>query len=287
MVLWLPFDETNGSLSANLESPTNLGVQINQPKALLGSYVANSLLFNGTNYVKVGDYSGIEIGTNDLTIDAWVYHTPPANGWTNAVILDKFAAALGNGYGLYYLFGNNAPNGLLFEASGTGYTTFGTPLISDNQWHFIAVSMSRNANPPRGFFYIDGVVAGTFAPAPVNLSNTNALWVGASHLGGLYPWTGGLDEVEVFNRALSANELFEIYSANTAGKCKPCCYLYELTIGKVSPTSIEVNWGGCGTLLYSTNLFGPWNPVPNPASPYMVTIPGTSNVFYRLECPSP
>jgi hypothetical protein len=35
------------------------------------------------------------------------------------------------------------------------------------------------------------------------------------------PWIGALDEVEVYNRALSTNELNAIYSAGTAGKCKP------------------------------------------------------------------
>jgi hypothetical protein len=284
MVMWLPFDETNGIISANLCSATNPGVQINHPLSWPGAYVANSLLFNGANYVTVQDYPSIEIGTNGLTIDAWVYHTPPANGWTNAAIVDKFAVAAGNGYGLYYLFGTNAPNELLFEASGAGYAVLNTPPISDNQWHFIAVTMNQSVTPPQGVFYVDGVVAGTFTPTRVNFSNTNALWVGASHLASFYPWTGGLDEVEVFNRALSANELFELYSANAAGKCKACCYLQVLTITNRETGTVQVNWGGCGTLEQTTNLItGPWTLIPNAPSPYLAPIPNAPR-FYRTRC---
>ena len=177
------------------------------------------------------------------------------------------------------------PNELLFETSGIGYTAFGAPLISDNQWHFIAVSMNQCVNPTQGFFYIDGVVVGMFTPTRVNLSNTNALWVGASHLGGFHPWTGALDEVEVFNRALSTNELFEIYSANTADKCKPCCYLEVLTITNLAAGTVQVNWGGCGTLEATTDLINAqWTPIPNAASPYIVPMTNAAQ-FYRARCP--
>ena len=35
-------------------------------------------------------------------------------------------------------------------------------------------------------------------------------------------WNGLIDEVEVFNRALSDSEIQAIYSAGSAGKCKTC-----------------------------------------------------------------
>jgi hypothetical protein len=217
MVLWLPFDETNGPISANLASPADPGTQINQPTPWLGAYVANSLLFNSTNYVTVPDYPGIEIGTNDLTIDAWVDLT--ASTPTNYVILDKSGPASGaRGYSLW--LGTNL--GLIFHMP-SGYFADFTP-ISGGQWHFVALSLSHNPGNP-GFFYVDGAVTATAAGGTTDLSNTNSLWVGASHPGSPFvggaPWIGALDEVEVYNRALSTNELNAIYSAGTAGKCKP------------------------------------------------------------------
>jgi len=73
-------------------------------------------------------------------------------------------------------------------------------------------------------FYVDGVPTG----APFNptrhegsLSNSAPLVVGALTDSGTY-WLGGIDEVEMFSRALSPEEIQAIYSFGTAGKCKPC-----------------------------------------------------------------
>src|SRR5207245_6491004 len=72
MTLWLPFDETSGTTSANLYPGGNNGTQINAPTVTSG-YVANSLCFDGSSqYVVVPDYSAINPGTGDLSIDAWV-----------------------------------------------------------------------------------------------------------------------------------------------------------------------------------------------------------------------
>ena len=57
----------------------------------------------------------------------------------------------------------------------------------------------------------------------------------------------------------------------------------KLTIGKVTPNTVEVNWGGCGILLESTDVNGPWTPIPNAASPYVIPAVGL-DMFYRLEC---
>jgi hypothetical protein len=240
--------------------------------------VANSLVFNGTNHVAVPDYAGIEIGTNDLTIDAWVDLT--ASTPTNYVILDKSGPASAGGYSLW--LGTN--QGLVFFVP-SGYKADFTP-ISGGQWHFVAVSVSHNPGKP-SFFYVDGAVTSTSAGGPPDLSNTNSLWIGASHPGSPFvggaPWIGALDEVEIYNRALSTNELYSIYSAGTAGKCKPCCYLSVLTIGKVTPTTVEVNWGGCGMLEEADYVTGPWTAIPNAASPYVIPITGLAK-FYRTVC---
>jgi len=274
MVLWLPFDETNGSTSANLASPPNDGTQVNYPMPLVGSYVANSLLFYGTNYVAVPDYADIEIGTNNLTIDAWVNEMGAAPA--DYIILDKHSGNNGPGYSLSL----NPSLGLIFDMSGSRFVEGSS--ISAQQWHFAAVSVNQYAR--QGFFYVDGALVSTFTPTPVNLSNTNSLWVGASQpLGGVPAWVGALDEVEVYNRALSTNELFGIYSAGRAGKCKPCCYLQTLSISLVSGNSIKVVWGGCGVLEQAPTVFGPWSPIQNAASPYVIPAAGAA-MFYRLVC---
>jgi hypothetical protein len=231
LVLWLPFDETVGPTAANLASPLNVGTWENGPTPLLGAYVSNSLCFNGSQYVSVPDYSALEICSNDLTIDAWI------NLSTNAgppspprVILDKrdTSSAIGLGYSLSIDYAKMILT-LGDSIAGISYQYYDSenighrPVPADGLWHFVAVSVSQEAGIAS--FYVDGVLNSVTNISFYNLCpDTNSMWVGmgvSQQWGPNQGWLGCLDEVEVFNRALSSNEVAAIYNAGTSGKCKP------------------------------------------------------------------
>src|SRR5207249_3420823 len=69
------------------------------------------------------------------------------------------------------------------------------------------------------------------------ISNTTDLVAGRSvcvGIDGTSPFTGQLDEIDVFNRALSPNEIAAIHQAGSAGKCPPA--------GCVTPPSGLISW---------------------------------------------
>ena len=220
MTLWLPLDEASGTTSANLYAGGNNGTQINGPAVNLGGYVANSLCFNGVNQsVSVPDYPAINPGTGDLSIDAWVKRDP-ASGNTVRIVVDKRNVATTIGYSLSVSFGN-----LIFQLCDlpnnfTNYRDTGV-VPADNQWHFVAVTVSR-ALTNGGRFYIDGNPTGTFDPTGHlgSLNNTNAFLVATTPVGGAAPWLGCIDEVEFFLRVLAPSEVQGIFNAGPAGKCK-------------------------------------------------------------------
>lgn len=220
LVLWLPFDETNGTASANLVSPTNYGTHVGNPTPIVDAYVGNSLSFNGQNqYVTVPDYPAIEVGTNDFTIDAWVEY--PSNSLSVYTIVSK---RVGNNPYYGFVF-DVYENTLLLQLADGGYTSYykTASVPADGQWHFVAVTVQRTAT--NGLqFYVDGQPSGgTFNPTghEGSLSNNTPLVVGTLIVSGTY-WLGGIDEVELFNRALAPGEIQEIYAAGSAGKCKAC-----------------------------------------------------------------
>jgi hypothetical protein len=219
MVLWLPFDETHGPISANLASFGNPGTQVNNPAVVLGAYVDNSLNFDGTNqYVTVPDYPAIDIGAGNLTIDAWVLRATNNGNSPPSVIVDKRDVNTGIGYSLSLSYGE-----LILTLSGNNYRdTLGT-VPADGQWHFVGVILDQTSTNPKIQFYVDAGPTAAITPTTGNLDNTNSLWVAASPLGGNQPWRGDLDEVEVYDRALANSELADIYNAGVAGKCKPPC----------------------------------------------------------------
>src|SRR5437867_7450007 len=95
--------------------------------------------------------------------------------------------------------------------------------INDGVFHHVAF-VRRGTNI---VFYIDGVLdvaTNLLTGATTRINNTANLTVGRSvcvGVDGTSPFTGQLDEISVYNRALSANEIAAIYQAGTAGKCAP------------------------------------------------------------------
>ncbi len=220
MTLWLPFDESGGIPTANLFAGGNNGAKINSPGVYLGGYVGYSLNFNGVDQsVSVPDYSAINPGTGDFSIDAWVKRDPNSGNGVR-IVVDKRNPTTIIGYSLSMSYGN-----LLFQLCDLpnnydNYRDTGT-VPADNQWHFVAVTINRHATNG-GRFYIDGVATGTFDPTAHqgSLNNTNAFLVATTPLGGASPWLGGIDEVEFFLRALTPGEVQGIFNAGPAGKCK-------------------------------------------------------------------
>ena len=226
MVLWLPFDELSGPTALNTAGGNN-GTLMNTTSRNPSGYVNRSLCFDGVaNYVKVPDYPAINPGTGDFSLDAWVKRSPNS-GTAPRIIVDKRSSTY-VGYSLCISFGN-----LLMQMGDTGgYTNFrDTGVVpADDQWHFVAVTVSRTQTNG-GRFYIDGLPTGTFNPTgqPGNLNNVSAFQVGASPWSGNLPWMGCIDEVEMFRRALRAQEVRDLFHALSLGKCRPSCSLPDRT----------------------------------------------------------
>ena len=81
----------------------------------------------------------------------------------------------------------------------------------------------RSKEIPDGLqFYVDGKVISTFdsTAVPGDLSNTSPLRIGNHPDPGISAFYHGIiDEVSLYNRALSSNEVAAIYNAGSAGKC--------------------------------------------------------------------
>lgn len=232
MVLWLPFDEPRVKLGiAHNVAGGNHGNYHNQPIPTLG-YVDRSLCFNGVNqYVKVPYYSATDIGAGSFTIDAWVKRGAGDTGKRRIVdhqgfVFDQFGAGM-RGYSLY--LENGVPTIEILGPTAT-VTQTGPVVPADGQWHFVAVSVYRNPEIAGGpavlaRLFMDATIT-NFNPTPANGSLTNGAGVsiGALSIGGPVPpaefFSGCIDEVEIFNRPLSTQEIAAIRLAGPLGKCK-------------------------------------------------------------------
>jgi hypothetical protein len=222
LVLWLPFDETSGTTAANLYAGGNSGVLVGGPSHNIGTYVANSLCFSTSSgvdqYVTVPDYAAIDPAVGQsFTLDAWVLRAVGAPNSPPSVLLDKRDPNTGNGYSLSVDYGH-----VILTLSGSSYTDSTDVIPADGQWHFVAVSVAFGTTSVSRFF-VDGNAPVTFSPSAATLASTAPFHVAQSVLddhGANQPWQGCIDEVEMFNRALSTSEIAALYQAGAAGKCK-------------------------------------------------------------------
>ncbi|MBI2766705.1 MAG: hypothetical protein HYX53_12470 [Chloroflexi bacterium] len=232
MVAWYPLDELTGAAAVNdialAPSSTVNNVGTPRPGGLVGSpngpnpvsgQVGGAMYFPGT-YIEVAPQSDLDFGTGDFTIDAWIRPVTIVDANFLSLIVYKVDSA-GIGYALYTQGNQSGGRELKLVMNGTTYTS--TALITSTAWYHVAVTVDRSSLS--GAFYIDGLPAGTFNPIAGSIDNTAPMLIGASFLPGLLlPNVGRheitIDELELFNRALTQAEIQAIFNANTAGKCK-------------------------------------------------------------------
>lgn len=223
LIGWWPLDEPNGTSGVMVKDiaknyhgkpqPSGTVGSGGSPSSVSSGYVATSFGFSSTSYVEVQKNSDLDIGTNDLTIDAWVFTDGfvPTTGQTIVNKLD-LTGGLGRGYSLSI----NGTGKLVFMIGGAGsglvsYTSSQT--LSATGWKFVAVTVKRN--PGEVKFYVDNTVSTFTSPAvPTgSVTNTKNFRIGGGN-------ALRLDEVEIFNVALPQSSLDLIRGAQTNGKCK-------------------------------------------------------------------
>jgi hypothetical protein len=187
--------------------------------------------FTGANaFVQVPASPQWAFGTNDFSIELWVKFA--AFGGPQAFIAcdqgqftqNKWIFFLNNGQLQFHV--NGASIGAVYLGSGA----FNPGL---NQWHHVAVTRAGTLFS----FYADGALNST-APSGVIVPDAGApLTIGTAE--NLLYLNGYEDEISIYNRALSANEILGIYNALSAGKCVPAVPPSILT----QPPSQTVNQG--------------------------------------------
>ncbi len=155
------------------------------------------------DYVQT-NYNGIS-GDANRTVEAWIktdglFH--PGDGGSQGIIVDWGTVGTGQRFTFNVLF-NNA---LRIEIQGGGLS--GTIPVNDGVWHHVAVVFD-NEIENNYKLYVDGVLD-VEGPIDITIDTGESvdLRIGARVDGNKY-FTGTIDEVRVWDRALSVEELIE------------------------------------------------------------------------------
>ncbi|MFC1691822.1 LamG-like jellyroll fold domain-containing protein, partial [Nanoarchaeota archaeon] len=208
--LLLPFDTNVSAETANAvrdysgsgyNATLGGGTVGYMPTWVSEGYVGGAYDFDGINdYIAEDD---IDI-SSEITIMAWVYMK---NNSQDKVIVSKAGTSVSN-YDFRISGTNRLPRLLYVNGGWKGFYSE-SATVDFNEWHHVAaVYKSGDANS-RGM-YIDGVeVANTFSSlTPSTLVvNNYAARIGGYWTGTTSYWNGSIDDVRIYDRILSAEEI--------------------------------------------------------------------------------
>lgn len=250
-------DETYGPAAANLGSSGTAGTYSGSSvpgvagPTLAGFEAGNKAVSISSANPGSVRLAPLNLNTNAVTITAWVKPNGPQNPYAGIVFQWANIPAL-------------TYSGLMMGKDGVsqlGYTwnndpttyDFASPItLTDNQWSFVAMTVSPNEAK---LYAHDGTALQTAANTFVHV---NQPFSGVTHIGmdpfdpASATFNGAIDEVAVFNRTLNAGEIYSLYSA--AKEAVPPTIFQDpvapLAIFNAETLTLSVVAGGSPALAY-------------------------------------
>jgi hypothetical protein len=232
-----------------------------------------ALQFNGTNS-SVQDYAAAPF-TSNLTLSAWINTT---NAARDEAIIARYDAA---GPGTGYIFRTDA-NGhleMVFGAYNGGSISsplVDTAIVNDGRWHHVAAVITLGKGVQ---FYVDGNATAN-VPAQIRALDSGFFNVGMNSYTpfGNY-FTGTIDEVQVYSRALASNEVSAVYAFSGGQAANSQTSISTASTGSTSTSSTSgsnngTTQGSSGTTTTQTQGSGSSNSTV-PSSPVTSTSTAT------------
>jgi arabinan endo-1,5-alpha-L-arabinosidase len=196
--------ETAGSLGLDSTANANNGT-VNGDVTQVAGKNGQGAFFDGTgDYItKLGLAGGYTAGAGGYTFAAWVKHDPGAAG---------FDGILTQGVDPSFTFRlmMNSADTLYVNTVGEADRTLTGNVVPDNLWTHVVMTGEQTSGPNRtGKVYLNGVLVNTFTQAATlaSVGGTHSTHIGAGDGGTAHQFRGTLDDVRVYQGALTLSEV--------------------------------------------------------------------------------
>ena len=185
-------------------------------ETLIDGQVGLAFSFSGNGqYIEVPSGSALQLKTG-ITIEGWVYAAGAPDPYAGiAGTWDDNTGA--NRTYLFWVQGGRME--LVVSPDGQTYQRAGDPAaLPIDRWTHVAGTYDGTTIRA----YVDGVEVGMAAMTGAIATNARPFTIGRTDGGSVGApnyWRGSIDELSVYDRALSATDIAAIHAAGSAGKC--------------------------------------------------------------------
>jgi len=189
------FDDNTGTQALDASGNANTGTVSNGAWTATAKY-GKAITFNGTSSrVTINDSASLDL-TTGMTLEAWVRPTA-LSGWRSIIIKERGNAL---SYSLYANTNNNKPFGEIMTPIDQ-YIEAGNKLPL-NTWTHVATTFDGTQLR----LFVNGTQVGSKITTGSIVSSSDSLRIGSNAIWGEY-FKGQIDEVRIYNSALSASEI--------------------------------------------------------------------------------
>ncbi len=236
LVLYLPFEDAESPIDASAD-PTTVVVHgsLNSVDGKFGK----GLEFDGNNAnrVEVTHAAKLE-GMSALTIAAWVLPQNLASHEGMSIVSKRNAWEDGDVYNVFIWTGQIVNARVNANNTNIGLST---TALEDNTWYHIALVFDGQGNADEKIkLYINGVLESSDGhPADAVNQGGAPVWVGELDAARGFAWDGVIDEVRLYNHALSEVEILSAME----GKPWPYAFGPDPADGALlSDTWVNISW---------------------------------------------
>ncbi len=204
LIAWLPMNETSNEVAGN-NTVTVAGTLVNTPGA--NGRVNGSYQFGATEMLTVANASALPTSTTAFSVSAWakgVSLTPSDYAY---IVHRAMNTTIGSS--VYWL---GVLNGGTYSVSANGQFAAGNTSVAQSAsvWRMLTLVYDGSSM----YRYVDGALVGAAVPigAITNQTTANFMYIGAGGVVGSRTFSGSIDDVRVYSRALTATEVTNIYS---------------------------------------------------------------------------
>jgi hypothetical protein len=184
------------------------------PLGLFAQQPHNAIHFDGTDdYISTS--GGTITGNNARTVEAWVRTDAncipgASSGGKQQVVVDMGTFTNGARYTLNLLWANS----VRIEVGGSGLS--GTTAINDSAWHHIAAVYDPSSANKKHRVYINGILEASGNITTSVNTGSGAVVIGR-RVDGVNPFEGDIDEVRIWDVALSDADIYAHFNNEVCG----------------------------------------------------------------------